>query len=87
VADDAFGYVLTVYPARGTAPERSDFEDKTKAEKAFVDAKFQAILWESRPATKGLGWIKLKEKATPPPAPPAPAKPAAAAPKPVEPPK
>ena len=64
--DDAIGYVLTLYFGRGLPPERSDFEDKTKAEKAFNDAKAAAILWQSRPATSGLGWIKLKEKEAPP---------------------
>jgi hypothetical protein len=80
VPDDAIGYVLTVYTGRGVPPERTDFEDKVKAEKAFTDAKFAAILWQSRPPTQGLGWIKMKEKEAPPPAPPAPAKPAVAAP-------
>lgn len=72
------GYIVTVYTARGVAPDRTDFEDKVKAEKAFTDAKSAAILWQARPPTQGLGWIKLKEKETPPPAPaapPAPAKP------------
>ena len=80
MADDAIGYVLTVYPGVGQPPDRTDFEDKTKAEKAFTDAKFFSILWQSRPPTQGLGWIKLKEKEAPPPAPaaaPAAAKPAA----------
>jgi len=51
-------------------PERTDFEDKVKAEKAFTEAKFAAILWQSRPPTQGLGWIKMKEKEAPPPPPP-----------------
>jgi hypothetical protein len=73
VPDDTIGYVLTVYTGRGLPPDRSDFEDKTKAEKAFTDAKAFAILWQSRPPTQGLGWVKLKEKEAPPPGtPPAP---------------
>jgi hypothetical protein len=78
VPDEAVGYVLTVYFTRGLPPERSDFEDKAKAEKAFTDAKGAAILWQSRPVSQGLGWIKMKEKEAPPvtAAPPAPAKPA-----------
>lgn len=82
MADDAIGYVLCVYPGVGLPPERTDFEDKVKAEKAFTDAKFFSILWQSRPPTTGLGWIKIKEKEAPPPAPApsaAPAKPAAPA--------
>jgi hypothetical protein len=79
VPDDAIGYVVTTYAGRGLPPERTDFEDKVKAEKAFTDAKFAAILWQSRPPTHGLGWIKMKEKEAPPAAPPAPAKPAAPA--------
>ena len=78
--ETAIGYVLTSYQGKGLPPDRSDFEDKVKAEKAFADAKFYSILWQSRPPTLGLGWIKLKEKEAPLPAPPAPAKPAAAAP-------
>ena len=78
MSDDLTGYVLTTYAGKGIPPERTEIEDKIKAEKAFNDAKFAAILWEQRPPTKGLGWIKLKEKEAPPPAPPAPPKPAAA---------
>jgi hypothetical protein len=80
VPDDAIGYVLTVYSGKGLPPDRTDFEHVEKAEKAFTDAKAFAILWQSRPPTQGLGWIKLKEKEAPPPgpaAPPAAAKPAA----------
>lgn len=66
MTEDAIGYVLTLYFGRGLPPERSEFEDKTKAEKAFGDAKVAAILWQSRSATSGLGWIKLKEKEAPP---------------------
>jgi hypothetical protein len=73
VADDAIGYILTQYPGRGLPPERSDFEDKIKAEKAFTDAKMVSILWQSRPVSAGLGWIKLKEKDAPPPSAVAPA--------------
>ena len=84
--ESTIGYVLTTYAGVGLPPERADFEDKIKAEKAFTDAKFFSILWQSRPPTHGLGWIKLKEKEAPPPAPAAPpaaAKPpVAAAPKP-----
>ena len=65
--DDAIGYVLTQYYGRGLPPERSVFEDKVKAEKAFTEAKVASILWQSRPVTSGLGWIKLKEKEAPPP--------------------
>ena len=65
MASDAAGSVVTVFTAKGIAPDRSDFEDKTKAEKAFADAKHAAILWEARTATAGLGWIKLKEKEAP----------------------
>jgi hypothetical protein len=54
-----------LYPARGVPPERSDFEDKAKAEKAFNDAKAAAILWLTRTPAQGLGWVKLKEKAAP----------------------
>jgi hypothetical protein len=80
VADqETIGYVVTVYSGRGLPPERSDFEDKVKAEKAFTDAKFAATLWQSRPPALGLGWVKLKEKEAPPPAPPAPPAPAAGA--------
>ena len=81
-SEESIGYVLTVYPGVGLPPDRSDFEDKIKAEKAFTDAKAFSILWQSRPTTMGLGWIKLKEKEAPPPTPPAPAaaaKPAPAA--------
>lgn len=72
-SEETIGYVLTVYPGIGLPPDRSDFEDKIKAEKAFTDAKAFSILWQSRPTTMGLGWIKLKEKEAPPPAPAAPA--------------
>ena len=80
---DDSGYILTVYASRGLPPERSNFEDKVKAEKAFTDAKFAAILWQNRSVVQGLGWIKLKEKEAPigVPAAPAAAKPALAAPK------
>ena len=67
--DDAIGYIVTQFFGRGMAPERADFEDKVKAEKAFTDAKKASILWQSRPVSTGLGWIKLKEKVAPPPAP------------------
>ena len=67
--DDAIGYIVTQFFGRGMAPERADFEDKVKAEKAFTDAKNASILWQSRPVSTGLGWIKLKEKVAPPPAP------------------
>ena len=63
--DEASGYVLTVYFGRGLPPERSEFEDKIKAEKAFTDAKAAAILWQSRTVGNGLGWIKVKEKEAP----------------------
>ena len=83
MADDVIGYVLQTYPGVGLPPDRVDFEDQTKAEKAFNDAKFFSILWQSRPPTHGLGWVKLKEKEAPPVAPApvaaAPAKPATAA--------
>jgi hypothetical protein len=81
-SEESIGYVLTVYTGRGLPPDRSDFEDKAKAEKAFLDAKAFSILWQSRPTTQGLGWLKLKEKEAPPPAPPAAAKPAVAVAKP-----
>ena len=71
------GFIVTVYSGRGLPPERTDFEDKVKAEKAFTDAKFAATLWQQRPPTEGLGWVRLKDKEAPPPAPPAAAKPAA----------
>lgn len=77
-SEESIGYVLTVYTGIGLPPDRSDFEDKVKAEKAFTDAKAYSILWQSRTITQGVGWIKLKEKEAPPPAPPAP--PAAAKP-------
>lgn len=64
--DEALGYIVTVYFGRGLPPERSDFEDKVKAEKAFTDAKAAAILWQSRSVGTGLGWIKIKEKEAPP---------------------
>ena len=67
--DDPIGYIVTQFFGRGMAAERADFEDKVKAEKAFTDAKNAAILWQSRPVSTGLGWIKLKEKVAPPPAP------------------
>ena len=60
--DDAIGYIVTQFFGRGMAPERADFEDKVKAEKAFTDAKNAAILWQSRPVSTGLGLIKLKER-------------------------
>ena len=63
VAEEGSGYVLMQYPARGVAPERAEFEDKAKAEKAFNDAKGHAILWLTRTPAQGLGWVKLKEKA------------------------
>ena len=72
-SEESIGYVLTVYTGIGLPPDRSDFEDKIKAEKAFTDAKAYSILWQSRTITQGVGWIKLKEKEAPPPAPPAPA--------------
>ncbi len=83
-SEESTGYVLTTYTGIGLPPDRADFEDKVKAEKAFTDAKFYAILWEAKPITEGLGWVKLKEKEAPPPAPAAPvaaptAKPAAPA--------
>jgi len=65
VAEEGSGYALMLYPARGVPPERSDFEDKAKAEKAFNDAKAAAILWLTRTPAQGLGWVKLKEKAAP----------------------
>ena len=77
-SEESIGYVLTVYTGIGLPPDRSDFEDKVKAEKAFTDAKAYSILWQSRTITQGVGWIKLKEKEAPPPAPPTP--PAAAKP-------
>ncbi len=67
-SEESIGYVLTVYSGIGLPPDRTDFEDKVKAEKAFTDAKAFSILWQSRPTTMGLGWIKLKEKEAPPPA-------------------
>jgi hypothetical protein len=67
VASD--GYILMLYHGPGLAPERSEFEDQARAEKAFTDAKTAAILWEARTATTGLGWVKLKEKDAPPAAP------------------
>lgn len=81
MADDVIGYVLQTYPGVGLPPDRVDFDDQAKAEKAFSDAKFFSILWQSRPPTQGLGWVKLKEKEAPAPAPvaAAPAKPAAPA--------
>lgn len=78
-SEESIGYVLTVYPGVGLPPDRSDFEDKVKAEKAFTDAKAYSILWQSRTITQGIGWIKLKEKEAPPPAPPAPVVPPAPA--------
>jgi hypothetical protein len=81
-SEETIGYVLTTYAGKGLPPDRTDFEDKAKAEKAFTDAKFYSILWQSRPPALGLGWVKLKEKEAPPPAPapaPAAAKPAAPA--------
>lgn len=77
---EEIGYIVTVYHARGAAPERTDFEDKTRAEKAFTDAKAAAILWQARSVGQGLGWVKLKEKEAPalPPAPAAPVAPATA---------
>ncbi|HEY3323378.1 MAG TPA: hypothetical protein VGP72_23180 [Planctomycetota bacterium] len=73
MADEGIGYVLQVFSGRGLPPDRTDFEDKAKAEKAFNDAKNAAILWQSRPPTLGLGWIKLKEKEATTAAPAAPA--------------
>ncbi|MCW8131818.1 MAG: hypothetical protein KIS92_15840 [Planctomycetota bacterium] len=73
------GYTLCVYAGKGLPPERQELADLAKAEKAFTDAKAAAVLWKVRPPGEGLGWIKVKEKDTPPPAPPAPPKPAAAA--------
>jgi len=74
------GFTLCTYPEIGLPPERQELSDLVKAEKAFNDAKFAAVLWQCRPPGEGLGWIKLKEKETPPPAPPGVAKPAATAP-------
>jgi len=65
VADEGSGYALMLYPARGVPPERTEFEDKAKAEKAFNEAKASAILWQTRTPAQGLGWVKLKEKAGP----------------------
>ena len=62
MAEEGSGYVLMAYPAPGVAPERTEFEDKAKAEKAFNDAKSAAILWLSRTPAQGLGWVKLREK-------------------------
>lgn len=73
------GYTLCVYFGKGQPPERQEITELAKAEKAFVDAKGAAILWQVRPPGDGLGWIKVKEKEAPPPAPPAPPKPAVAA--------
>lgn len=86
--EDVLGYTLCAYFGRGLPPERSEFTDLAKAEKAFTDAKAVAILWQTRPPSQGLGWVKLKEKDAPPPAPPVAAKPTgapapASAPKPV----
>ncbi len=79
MSDEGIGYVVQVFTARGLPPERSDFDDKAKAEKAFNDAKGFVIFWQTRPPTLGVGWVKLAEKDTPlaPPAPPKPAAPAA----------
>ena len=80
--EDILGYTVSIYFTSGVAPERSEFTDRAKAEKAFQDAKAAAILWQTRPPGQGLGWIKLKEKETPPaqpekpPVAPVPAKPA-----------
>lgn len=63
MAEEGSGYVLMLYPARGVPPERTEFEDQAKAEKAFNDAKVPAILWRTRTPAQGLGWVKLKEKA------------------------
>jgi hypothetical protein len=65
VSDEASGYVLTAYFGCGLPPERTEYEDKLKAEKAFADAKTAAILWQSRSVANGLGWIKLKTKEAP----------------------
>jgi hypothetical protein len=62
VAEEGSGYVLMFYPAPGVAPERSEFEEKAKAEKSFNDTQGHAILWLSRTPAQGLGWVKLKEK-------------------------
>lgn len=62
MAEEGSGYVLLVYFGRGLPPERAEFEDKAKAEKAFNDAKGAAILWLTRTPAQGLGWVKLKEK-------------------------
>jgi hypothetical protein len=62
MAQECSGFVLTVYSTRGLPPERSDFEDAAKAEKAFTDAKSAAILWQTLTVESGLGWVKVKEK-------------------------
>jgi len=74
------GYTLCTYTAKGLPPDRQELTDLAKAEKAFNDAKFAAVLWQCRPPGEGLGWIKLKEKETPPPGAVKPAAPAAAIP-------
>lgn len=65
MADSFESYVLMAYPSRGVAPERADFEDKAKAEKAFADAKTAAILFGVRSVENGVGWVKLNEKSAP----------------------
>ena len=67
---EGYGYTLCVYKHPALPPERSEYGDLPKAEKAFQTAPHAAILWQTRPPGDGLGWIKVKEKAAPPPAPP-----------------
>ena len=63
MAEEGNGYALLIYPVPGAPPDRTEFEDKAKAERAFGDAKTAAILWLTRTPAQGLGWVKLKEKA------------------------
>ena len=60
---EGFGFTLCVYSHRALPPQRSEFNDLTKAERAYDKAKGKAILFETRPAGDGLGWKKVKEKA------------------------
>ncbi|MCZ7646596.1 MAG: hypothetical protein M5U26_15135 [Planctomycetota bacterium] len=77
--EDEIGWTLCVYAHRGLPPDRQDFTDLAKAEKAFEQAKSAAILFQTRPPIKGLGWVKLKQKDFPTPAPAAKPEPAAKA--------
>lgn len=77
--EEEIGWCVCTYKHRGLAPDRADYTDLAKAEKAFEGAKAAAILFQTRPPIQGLGWIKLKQKDAPPPAPAAAPKPAAVA--------